>query len=538
MSERPSGADPAWGTRPERQLATVARNVSTRYVVILVETVIGLVLLPFNLHHLGAAEYGLWILVGSVTLHFSLLDLGYGGAVVKFIAQYRARRDSQALNEIASTMFFVMAVFGLIAYGLAALLAFNLGSLFPSLTAGQAQLGTSMLLMIALYVAMSFPFSIFGGVTSGFQRYDANNFVAVATSILAAVVNVVVLLLGYGLIVLVASTTFVRIAAFLAYRRTAYRVYPALRIRPALASRARLREVTGFSVYSAAIDWANKLNYQVDVLVIGAFIGPASVAVWAIAERIISGTQRLTNQLNGVLFPLIVDSDATRNQHRLQQILHQGTRLSLATVVPIATVLIVLGDPLVRAWTSPEMAAAVPVLQILAVAVCIRVGNATGNTLLKGAGQHKLMAWTNLAMGLANIALSIYLVGQYGLVGVAVGTLIPIAFCAFFILNPAACRRAGIPLRHQIFRSVLPSVWPAVVMGALLAYMAPLWNGTLLAVALQAGVGALIYYALFFGVAIGRTDRAFYIAKTRELLSRPPSRAVPVAAGRADSATL
>ena len=50
-------------------------------------------MLPFNVRHLGPAAYGLWILTASVTVHFSVLDLGYGGAIVKFIAQYRARRD-------------------------------------------------------------------------------------------------------------------------------------------------------------------------------------------------------------------------------------------------------------------------------------------------------------------------------------------------------------------------------------------------------------------------------------------------------------
>ena len=31
-----------------------------------------LVMLPFNLRHLGQDAYGLWMLVGSVTIHFSV----------------------------------------------------------------------------------------------------------------------------------------------------------------------------------------------------------------------------------------------------------------------------------------------------------------------------------------------------------------------------------------------------------------------------------------------------------------------------------
>lgn len=521
MSDGPRAAGATWSAKPERQLATVARNISTRYLAILFETVLGLVMLPFNLNHLGAAQYGLWILVGSVTVHFSVLDLGYGGSLVKFVAQYRARRDSRALNQIASTMFFVLAGFGIAAYAIAALVAFNLGWLFPKLGPEQAELGKWLLLIIGIHVSLAFPFGIFGGITSGFQRYDANNVVAMATSGSVALVNAVLLWRGHGLLTLVACTTCVRIIAFFAYRRNAYRVYPDLRIRPSYFRRSRLKEVTGFSVYSAVIDWANKLNYQIDQLVVGAFIGSAAVAVWAVAERIISGTQRLTNQLNGVLFPVIVSSDATNDNRRLQQILQQGTLLSLATVLPIAVTLILLADPLIRSWTrNADMAAAVPVLQILAVAVAIRVGNATGNTLLKGSGQHRMLAFTNLGAGVLNIVLSIVLVRSYGLVGVAIGTVIPIAAAAAFILNPAACRRVGLPVADLMRHSVLPAVWPALVVAGVLAYTRTISSGTFLAVALQAAAAGILYVVLFVGAAIGRHDRALYITKAKELLGR------------------
>jgi O-antigen/teichoic acid export membrane protein len=512
-----------WAPGRERQLVTVARNVSTRYLAILAETVIGLVMLPFNLTHLGTAEYGLWVLLGSITVHFSVLDLGYGGALVKFMAQYRAHRNARALNEIASTLFFVFSAIGLVAYGAAVLVAFNLGHIFR-LTPDQAETGKWILMIIAVHISMNFPFSVFGGVISGFQRYDANNMVAIVSSVAVAVVNAAVLLAGHGLVALVAATTCVRIVTYFVYRSNAYRIFPELHISPSLFRRNRLREVTGFSVYSSVIDWANKLNYQLDEIVIGAFMGSAAVAVWAPAERIITGTQRLTNQLNGVLFPVIVDSDASQQKVRLQQIMLQGTRLSLVMVVPIAAALILLADPRVHAWLGPKkapaMAGAIPIIQILAVAVAIRVGNATGNTVLKGAGEHRLLAFVNLATGIGNLILSVLLIHRFGLIGVAVGTLIPIAFTAVFILYPASCRRVGLPLGQALMHSVLPAVWPAFLVGAGLAFTRHISSGTLLAVVLQAAGAGVVYLALFYLVAIGRHDRALYTSKAMELMGR------------------
>ena len=518
------GQDPSWARVPGGQLATVARNVSTRYVAIAAETLIGLVMLPFNLSHLGAAEYGLWVLLGALTVHFSTLELGYGSGLVKFVAQYRARRDPRALNEIASTLFFVFAGLAVAAYALVIGLAFNLEHVFR-ITADQAETGKWVLLITGIYVVLNFPFSVYGGIISGFQRYDVNNTQAVVTSVVVAVVNVAVLLLGYGLVPLVAATTLVRVLAYLIYRRNAYRVFPPLHIRPSLFRRSRLREVTGFSIYASLIDWANKLNYQMDQVLIGMFLGSAAVAVWAPAERIISGVQRLTNQLNGVLFPTIVDSDASRRTERLQQILLEGTRLSLVMVVPIAVTLIVLADPLVRAWlgrNADKVAGCIPVIQILAVAVTIRVGNATGATLLKAAGGHKMLAWVNLGTGVVNALLSILLIGRFGLQGVAWGTLIPIAASSIFILYPAACRRAGVPLGRALLQSVLPALWPGIIVTGLLLATRHISAGTLLAVASQAALGGVVYLALFFGLAIGKHDRADYLAKAARVTRRRP----------------
>ena len=99
----PRSSSRVCGARTSGTVAVVAHNVSTRYLAYLVDAILGLVMLPFNLAHLGMAAYGLWMLTTSFTAYFAMLDLGYGGALVRFVAQYRARRDARALNEVLST---------------------------------------------------------------------------------------------------------------------------------------------------------------------------------------------------------------------------------------------------------------------------------------------------------------------------------------------------------------------------------------------------------------------------------------------------
>src|SRR6476469_7648113 len=104
-----------WGS-DENQMARVARNVATRYMAIIVDGLLGLVVLPFNVRHLGTSAYGLWMLTASISMYFSVLDLGFGGSLTRFVAQYRARRDARSLNEIVSTLFVSFTVIGIFAY--------------------------------------------------------------------------------------------------------------------------------------------------------------------------------------------------------------------------------------------------------------------------------------------------------------------------------------------------------------------------------------------------------------------------------------
>jgi len=496
------------------------------YLVTGTEVLIGVFMLPFNVAHLGQSAYGLWVLVASITVYFSMFDLGYGVAQVRIAAKYRAQSDFKALNEIASTMFCVFSGIGLLTFLVAAVIALNLNNIFE-LTPEQVRTGQIVFLFISAFVALGFPVSVFGGIVNGFQRQYLNGAVAFVTAIVVALVNVAVLMAGYGLPELVAATTGVRILSYAAYALNAYRVFPALSIRLRFFKRDRLREITGFSVFILIIDLANKLNYSTDTIVIGAFMGTAAVAIWAVAQRLIEIVQRITDQLNGALFPVVVDSSTVERVDKLQRILIQGTRLSLAMVVPLATVLGLTARPLVHLWVGPNFEASVNVIYILSIVVALRVGNATSTVILKGSGLHKVLALSNLSMAISNLVLSVVLVRWYGLIGVAVGTLIPMVVFPLFVVFPAACRRVELSRWTVIRQSVWPATWPALVMAGFILLAGRYGEGSWSWIMVQAALAAGIYAALFLLFAISRKERDWYFNKVKEVFRRRSGTSTP-----------
>jgi O-antigen/teichoic acid export membrane protein len=506
----------------------MARNVASRYLAIGVDGLIGFLLMPFNVSHLGQAAYGLWALTTSITFYFSVLDLGYGGALVKFVAQYRAWRDRQALNEILSTMFFVFTVVGLVTFVAVAGIAWHFDRVFK-VTPNQVRTGQYLLLVTGSFIALRFSASVFGAVVFGFQRFYLNNVISIASSIVVALVNVAVLKGGGDLVTLVIATTSVRAITLAACILTGYLVYPGLQITAALFRRQRLREVTEFSAYVMVLDWSMKLNFSTDTLVIGAMIGTPAVALWTVGQRIAGVCQQLTAQVSNSLFPLVVDSDAAARHDRLRAILIHGTSLSLALAVPVCTGLALLAGPVVAAWMGPHFEASVVVAQLLLAVVLVRIGTSSASAILRGAGQHRLLAFTNATTAVVNVLLSIVLVKPLGLAGVAIGTLVPITIAAVFIQFPVACARVGVSAWTVCRRAVWPAVWPVIGLIAVVWAGYPFVPPTLTGLGALLVVAGLAYMALYVGCALPGAARRVYWSKLTQLAGRA-ARAPSVAA--------
>ncbi len=507
-----------WGPG-DRVLALMARNISTRYLAIAVDGVIGLVMMPFNVAHLGPSAYGLWALTTSITFYFSVLDLGYGGALVKFIAQYRALRNQRALNEVLSTVFVVYAGVGVATFVVTAGMAWQFGRFFK-VTPDQIATGRSLLLVTGAFIAIRFPASIFGAVVVGFQRYYLNNLISICSSICVALVTYSVLSGGADLVTLVMSTTAVRILTLGGFLLTGYRVYPGLHVSAALFRRARLREVTGFSIYILVLDWSAKLNFSTDTLVIGAMMSTAAVTTWTVGQRVAQLCSQITSQLSSSLFPIIVDSDAANRQDRLRALLIHGTSLSLALGVPICTGIWLLSGPIITAWMGPRFEGSVIVLRLLLARVLLGVLTSSCGAILRGAGQHRRLAATNSIAAVANLLLSIALVKPLGLTGVALGTLIPLTTAAVAVVIPSACARVGVSVWTMWRQAVWPAVWPAAGLAAVVWAGWPFAGSTLPGLAGLLVVAGLVYQALFVGVAIPARQRSIYWSKLSQLAGR------------------
>ena len=495
----------------ERPVFNLMTGALTKYAFLFVSIGIGIVLMPFTLSRLGTAEYGLWMLVASMTAHFHLLDLGYGNGLVRQITQADARGDEEEINTILSTFLVVYGAIGLVALaGVAALILFVLPR-FPNLSPEQVVTAQWVLGILGLRVVAAFPMSVFGAVTTARQRFALTGSIAIAVALLQAAATYLVLSAGYGLVPLVAATTFIALSSYAAYAAAARAAFPALRLAVRRFSRSQLRQVTGFSLYLFLIGIAIQLGTKMDALVIGAFLGTSAVAVYTVAMRIAEYQRQLCGQISTLLFPVVVRYHADENQVALRTTLLEGTRLSVALVAGLTVCLLAYGSQFIQIWMGPGFDGAVgPFYVLILLGVVIVAQGPTGNILL-GAGRHRLVAALSMVDVVVNLALSLFLVTRFGLLGVALGTAIPYLVLNLFVMVPAACREVRVPLWSFVASVVTPAAVGTLAAALAAAVLrATAVSSSLIGVMIQCALVAAVYAgALWFG-GLGPADRARY----------------------------
>jgi len=258
------------------------------------------------------------------------------------------------------------------------------------------------------------------------------------------------------------------------------------------------------------IDWSGRLAYTTDSFVLGMFLNTAAVGVYAVAQRLSEALLRLTNQLHRFLFPAIVHLAVEGTFDSLQRIMVKAARFQLAVSMALCGSIAAVADVLIRVWVGPGFDAAVVILYLLAAVVVLRALMAMPATVLIATGHHRYVAIASCVSAGTNFALSIIGVKLFGMAGVAWATVIPTSVMAFAFIFPKACRVAGLPVLRGYYEIIWPTVWPTMVVMALLATTRHSLPPRLIFVLAHLAIGGLVFAGLFFRFGLDRDERQWF----------------------------
>ena len=408
--------------------------------------VLSFFILPYIVTRLGNDAYGILTMVLTIIGYFAFLDLGLGNAVVKYVAEYNAEGDSDKLNGVVGTIFFLLLVLGGIGGAGILLVARPMAAKFLQIPPHLVDAAFTAFCVGALGFVFTVLLSFVSAIPNGLNRYDVSSIVSVTIGTITTAGTAVILYFGFGLLQIVWYNIAVTAAGVISYWILVKRLAPALRIRPVLR-RDMLKHVISFGMYSVLRRIAYLVNYHADRLVIGALLGIASVTYYVVPFTMVSRLTSITVRIGQVIFPAISELQGQRRYGAINELYVVASRVICAVAVSICIPLAIFGRRLLTLWMGQDFGEhAGWVMVIVTLALFFSALTNVPSYVVEGLGLPRISGFAAFGCALLNVGLAIPLAKPFGITGVAIAFLASNAVIAPIFIGYVNGRVLKLPL--------------------------------------------------------------------------------------------
>lgn len=463
----------------------------------------GFYVMPLLIHTFGDSLFGIWILVASFMGFAAVLDLGLPSAVSRFVSQAIGRggnEGDQEIKLITATAFYIFIFITVLT-----LLAIFVILIFAPVllkSPEHVELFRKLLLILCLNNLFVFPTSIFEGILSANLRYDLISSRRIFFTVLKVILTILLVKCHYGLIALAWVTVACNIAENLVRAVLAYKIDKRLSISFSNFKIAKVKQLFSYSVYTFVGRIADILRFQINSFVITIFTDVALITPFRVASRLIEYLVQFISEIVGVFNPYFSQEEGKNNHEGIKEKFLLITKVIAYIATFSGLMLLLYGKNFIYRWVGAEYSISYTILVILVIPITFALMQGTVFPLLYGISKHKFVAYTNIGEGLLNLILSVILVKKFGILGVALGTAIPLLLTKFFIQPFYVTRILKISLRKYAFVILVPFFITVLAVGIpwlkIGHYLRPEYSNLLFFGTIQTSLFALVVFLFGF----------------------------------------
>lgn len=375
--------------------------------------VITFFLTPVLISSLGIGHYGLYMLIMSVSGLMSVMSFGLGDATVRYVAYYHNLDDLDGVNRVFRSTLLVYLLVGFISVFLIIILAPNIVNLF-AIDDNGIDLAIKLFRFTAIGFFLTLLNSVVNAVLQALQRYDINARIVVSVAIVQAVATLLLLSRGYGIFALICLGIVVQCLSIFLNYRVVRALVPAIKIWPSF-SRAGLREVFGYGVFSFLSQALGMSFSYSDRLLAGSFINVGSVGFLTVPQDLAFRALSLVSQGGTVLFPRFSVIDDL--QERACLYMNASWAMLFLSSIIFVPLTIFMSD-FISLWINPEFASKCShVGQLIAASSVVRGAFVTYESLFKGINKPQYVTILSLFVGGLSLTLNCLLIPRFGIEG-------------------------------------------------------------------------------------------------------------------------
>ncbi len=468
------------------------------YVSIGINLLIQLLYTPFLIAKLGQSEYGLYSLIASIIGYLTVLDLGFGNAIIVYTSKYKAQNkidEEKKLHGMFKIVFFILGIIvGLI--GLA--FFFNVDILFENtMTSFELHKAKIMMLIVSFNLFLTFVFNIYSSIITAYEKFTYQKLIAILGNVLKPMIMIPFLFMGYKSITMCIVITAVNIVILLSnYIYCKKKLM--INIKYNGFDKTVFKTVLGYSVWIFLASIVDKANWSIDNFILGAVSGTIAVSIYSVAATINTLFISLSTAISGVLLPKVSKMVAKNasNEDLTVEMIKVG-RIQYYIIFLICSGFVLFGKQFLMLWVGKGFEESYYVSLFLIIPLCIPLIQNLGISIMQAMNKFKFKAIVTFVMAIVNIIISIFLAKRWGATGAAIGTCISLVICNIFVMNfyyHKILKLNMFSFWNSIVKQTIPFTLPIIIIVIVLKYIALSgWLGFMTYVA--------IYSLMYFMVA-------------------------------------
>lgn len=423
------------------------KNIGANWALAFLKMATAFIIMPYTIRTLGTSPYSVWILIGSITGYMALMILGVPAASVRFMAQAATEKDHDRLNAYIASFNGLYLLLGAICIVVGIGLYFVLTQLFEIPPALVHQAKVAFVIVIGTTAAgfvLQLPYAIF----SAHHEFVIANSILAATTVFRFVATLLLLHWWPSIIVVAAIQLAGLLLEFIAAWALVRKHYPHVQFRIGRLNWRALKEILAFSSFVMILSVGSQLSYQTDALVIGRVLNLGQIAFFSVASNLTLYYIEFLVGIASVVMPMATKLQTEGNEHALREVFLKWSKIALGLSLVGGLFLIILGPRFIAWWVGPTFEKpSGAVLQILMICYLLYLPvRAVSQPMLMGLGLPSRPAFGFLVAGVCNLVLSVLLARPFGLAGVALGTAIPNAIYALYLVH-TTCAAIHLPVQ-------------------------------------------------------------------------------------------
>lgn len=380
---------------------------------------------------LGVSSYGLvYGIIALFGLFSIFMSLGLESALVKYIAEFRARNKPERIKGSILIVLFSKLLFSVIICGALILLSDLIASEYFNTPKAS--------ILIKIYGIGIIFSAIIGTLKASFQGFQSMRYFSTTDfvkSVIVLCITIPLLTLGFGEMapILGFALAFAIFLPLIYFPLLIKKVFPEfLRVKAEL-SKPLAKKLFRFGIPITLATLAGTVLGYTDTVILTYFRSLKEVGLYNAAFPTMKVINVIGVAITSVVFPISAELWAKKRKDQLSNGLGMLYKYVLIVVFPIALTMFLFPEIIMGILFGSEFRAAGNVLRILAIGYFINAFSGINNSTLTGIGKPKTVGKIILYGAALNLILNMILIPAYGMEGAALSTLS--AFILIFILS-------------------------------------------------------------------------------------------------------